>query len=210
MDACSIVAKETPLGCNSLPTLVTPTSLQQEIPSASNLNSAKVNIISRKWGLTTIYFEEENALSAVQTCFIWPLDGAKAFNQTAWQGWCWIGRYFGKVFFWKCNSRICKKFLKTEKNQTYFIMKVSINQKDPDTIACPICHKDWHKSNLRNHLFYGHHMKTAEVEAALLKIRNPKSGLKTESIKNDRTPCPLCERSFKVGFYDSAYFIIFV
>jgi hypothetical protein len=46
MDACSIVAKETPLGCNSLPTLVTPTSLQQEIPPESSLNCSKVNIIS--------------------------------------------------------------------------------------------------------------------------------------------------------------------
>ena len=45
MDACSIVAKETPLGCNSLPTLVTPTSLQQEIPPESSLNCSKVNII---------------------------------------------------------------------------------------------------------------------------------------------------------------------
>ena len=134
----------------------------------------------------------------MQTCLVWPLDGAKAFDQTAWQGWCRIGGDLGKVFSWKFSWRIRKILFKIKYSSSS--LKKTNTQKDPDTIACPICHKDWHKSNLRNHLFYGHHMKTAEVEAALLKLRNPKSGLKTESIKNDRTPCPLCERSFKVCF----------
>ena len=62
---------------------------------------------------------------------------------------------------------------------------------DPDKIACPICAKMWHKSNLRNHLFYGHHMKTSEVEHVLIKLKNPSvDHPKAESIQTERTPCP--------------------
>ena len=42
-------------------------------------------------------------------------------------------------------------------------MEVDVDA-DPDKIGCPICSKQWHRSNLRNHLFYGHHMKTSEVQ----------------------------------------------
>ena len=70
---------------------------------------------------------------------------------------------------------------------------------DPDKIACPICAKMWHKSNLRNHLFYGHHMKTSEVEHVLIKLKNPLiEHPKAESIQTERTPCP------KQRFYFSA------
>ena len=77
-----------------------------------------------------------------------------------------------------------------------------IQKTDPDKIACPICRKLWHKSNLRNHLFYGHHMKTSEVEAVLIKLKDPNSNAK-ETAVNERTPCPLCERSFKVTNFKS-------
>ena len=69
---------------------------------------------------------------------------------------------------------------------------------DPDKISCPICAKMWHKSNLRNHLFYGHHMKTTEVEHVLIKLKNPSiDHPKPEPAQTERTPCPKCDRSFK-------------
>ena len=69
---------------------------------------------------------------------------------------------------------------------------------DPDKISCPICAKMWHKSNLRNHLFYGHHMKTTEVEHVLIKLKNPSiNHPKPEPAQTERTPCPKCDRSFK-------------
>ena len=78
------------------------------------------------------------------------------------------------------------------------IEESSLEENDPDKIGCPICSKMWHRSNLRNHLFYGHHMKTTEVQEVLLKLADPDS----QSVKFDatmeRTPCPMCERSFKV------------
>lgn len=45
VDACSIVAKEAPLGCDSLPTLVTPSTLDKiSAPSSSNSSSSKVRV----------------------------------------------------------------------------------------------------------------------------------------------------------------------
>ena len=76
-----------------------------------------------------------------------------------------------------------------------------VSPTDPEKIACPMCKKLWHKSNLRNHLFYGHHMKTSEVEAVLIRLKDPNSVTKHETVVNERTPCPLCERSFKVKYY---------
>lgn len=78
------------------------------------------------------------------------------------------------------------------------VLPAKVSSNDPDKIACPICAKLWHKSNLRNHLFYGHHMKTSEVEAVLIRLKDPNSIAKQETTVNERTPCPLCDRSFKV------------
>jgi len=73
--------------------------------------------------------------------------------------------------------------------------KIEADVTDPDKISCPICKKLWHKSNLRNHLFYGHHMKTGEVEQVLLKLKDPLAVNEPKEI--ERTPCPMCDRSFK-------------
>lgn len=80
---------------------------------------------------------------------------------------------------------------------------VKISATEPDKIGCPICSKFWDKTTLRNHLFYGHHMKTSEVEAILMRLKDPNSSPKQETVVNERTPCPMCDRSFKVfpSFY---------
>ena len=76
---------------------------------------------------------------------------------------------------------------------------------DPDKISCPICAKMWHKSNLRNHLFYGHHMKTSEVEHVLIKLKNPLvDHSKVETTPTERTPCPKQRFYSDICWYDIA------
>ena len=43
-------------------------------------------------------------------------------------------------------------------------------------------------------------MKTGEVEQVLLKLKDPLAASEPKEI--ERTPCPMCDRSFKVAIRD--------